>query len=97
MKKKENNKYVLKNAAALKDYQPNDKMAFNIILKVIKNDNNTLYVEEIECESIQDAHKKIKDIRESGVKVKIYNEHRYLVHTETVNYVIEHGNKPDYA
>jgi hypothetical protein len=97
MKKRESNKYILKNPIALKDYQPNDNMTFNVVLKLIKKENNILYVEEIECESIQDAHKKIKQIKESGVRVKIYNEHRHLVHSETVNYIVEHGNTPDYA
>jgi len=77
MKKRESNKYILKNPIALKDYQPNDNMTFNVVLKLIK--------------------KEIKQIKESGVRVKIYNEHRHLVHSETVNYIVEHGNTPDYA
>lgn len=83
--KKQKNEYILKNPLAEMNFTPNDTKEFKPVLKVIKNLNETLIVEEIQCESEEDAFNKSAELKGKGVKFKIYNKHRHLIHIGNAN------------
>ena len=78
--KKQKNEYFLKNPLAEMDFTPDTNREFNPVIKVIKNVEDTLVVEEIECDSVEDAFQRGKELKGKGIKFKIYNKHRHLVH-----------------
>lgn len=78
--KKQKNEYILKNPLAEMDFTPDTNREFNPVIKVIKNVDNTLMVEEIECDSEEQAFEKGKELKGKGIKYKIYNKHRHLIH-----------------
>lgn len=90
--KKQKNEYILKNPLAEMNFTPNDEREFKAVLKVIQNLNGSLLVEEIECDSEQEAFDKSKTYKGKGVKFKIYNKHRHLIHIGNAS-----DEHPDYA
>lgn len=78
--KKQKNEYLLKNPLAEMNFTPDNSREFNTVLKVIKNAGDTLIVEEIECDSDEDAFQKGRELKGSDIKYKIYNKHRHLIH-----------------
>jgi hypothetical protein len=83
--KKQKNEYILKNPLAEMNFMPDNNREFNPVIKVIKNIDDTLNVEEIECESEEEAFQKGRELKGSGIKYKIYNKHRHLIHIGNVN------------
>ena len=90
--KKQKNEYLLKNPLAEMNFTPDNSREFNTVLKVIKNAGDTLIVEEIECDSDEDAFQKGRELKGSDIKYKIYNKHRHLIHIGNVQ-----NESTDYA
>jgi len=90
--KKQKNEYILKNPLAEMDFTPDFNREFLPVLKVIKYANQSLIVEEIECDTVEEAFNKANELNGSDIKFKIYNKHRHLIHIGNA-----HNENTDYA
>ena len=90
--KKQKNEYILKNPLAEMNFTPDFNREFNPVIKVIKNVEDTLNVEEIECDSEEEAFQKGRELKGKDIKFKIYNKHRHLIHIGNA-----HDENTDYA